>query len=400
VRRERVAVVVAAAAFIGVLLAAWSLIQDVNDYAGFVAGARALLAGESPYDPATWPTAYQRFGTQRPDTAVFGYPAWIALAFIPLAPLPIALGSFLWNAATLAAALVATRRLARRLGAPESASLVLAAASWPAFLVFLQGQWAYLLYALAVAAYLDLERGRDGRAGVWWAIAVLAKPQLFLLGSLALAAYLLGRRRLRALATAALVSVVAVGLSFVLVPGWLEPWLGAVASRRLVRSTQQPTIAGLAGDIGGDAWPIVWGVAVTALAIAILWAARRAPVHRGAVAYSGFLALSVGAALYSWSYDHYLAIMTGVVTLALTAGTSPKVRRGFWIAAFVLFGPLALALWLSAFPRFHDTGSGLVIVLATLLLVAASRAAVATSSAVAAGTSTEMVSTPRVNPTA
>ena len=89
VRRGRVAAVVTVAAYAGVVLAAWSLIQNVNDYAGFIAGARALLAGESPYDPATWPTAWERLGTQRPDTTVYGYPAWVALLFLPLAPLPI-----------------------------------------------------------------------------------------------------------------------------------------------------------------------------------------------------------------------------------------------------------------------------------------------------------------------
>ena len=40
--------VVAVALYAAVTLAAWASVQNVNDYAGFVAGARALLAGESP----------------------------------------------------------------------------------------------------------------------------------------------------------------------------------------------------------------------------------------------------------------------------------------------------------------------------------------------------------------
>jgi hypothetical protein len=40
---------------------------------------------------------------------------------------------------------LATRSLARHVNAPPVASLIIATASWPAFLVFLQGQWAYLL---------------------------------------------------------------------------------------------------------------------------------------------------------------------------------------------------------------------------------------------------------------
>ena len=371
VRRGRVAAVLAVAAYAGVLLAAWSLVQNVNDYAGFVAGARALLAGESPYDPTTWPTAWERLGTQRPDTSVYGYPAWVALLFLPLAPLPITIGSLLFNIGTLASAVFATRRLALRVGASPLTALVITTASWPAFLVFLQGQWAYLLYALAVWTYLDLVRGRDARAGVWWAVAVLLKPQLYVFASLALAAYVIKARRWRVFVAGAAVAIVAVVGSALVFPGWWTPWLGAVASRRLVRSTQQPTLAGLAGDVAGDAWPIAWGVSVAVLAFAIFWAARRAPERRGEILFFGTLSLSVGAALYSWSYDQYLVIGCGIVSLGLASGTPSQ--RAIAIATFALFLPVALGLWLLAFWRFHDTGSGLVPVFAIALLVAAAR---------------------------
>ncbi len=400
VRRGRVAAVVAAALYAVVVLVAWSSIEDVNDYAGFVAGGRAILAGESPYDPATWPTAWERFGTQRPDTSVYGYPAWVALALIPLAPLPIPLGSLVFTAGTLALAALAARALARRTNADPGLALVLACASWPAFLVFLQGQWMYLLFALAVATYLDLEARRDGRAGVWWSLAVLLKPQLFVLGSLALAAWLIRARRWHAIGTAAATAlVVAVGSSLVLF-GWWTPWLGAVASRRLVRSTQQPTFAGLAGDVAGDAWPVVWGLLVLACAFAVLWAARRSREHGGAVAFAGFLSLSIGGALYSWSYDQYLCLACGITALGV-ANAGPR-RTAVTVATFALFLPLALLLWLSAFPRYHDTASGLVPLLAILLLVAAVRvgsgvalAAAAATSAVSAASDAESASSPR-----
>src|SRR4051794_15561042 len=129
VRRGRVAAmvaVVAVAAYAGVTLAAWASVQNVNDYAGFVGGARAILAGESPYDPQTWPTAWERLGTQKPDTAVYGYPAWVALLFLPLAPLPIVVGSLLFNVGTLALAVLATRSLAKQVNAPPVASIVVA----------------------------------------------------------------------------------------------------------------------------------------------------------------------------------------------------------------------------------------------------------------------------------
>jgi hypothetical protein len=365
--------VVAVAAYAGVTLAAWASIQDVNDYAGFVAGARAILAGESPYNPQTWPSAWERLGTQRPDTAVYGYPAWVALLFLPLAPLPIVVGSLLFNLGTLALAALATRSLARHLNAPPLASLVIATASWPAFLVFLQGQWAYLLFALAVYTYLDLAHRRDARAGLWWAAAVLLKPQLFVFGSLALAGYVIAARRWRVVVAAAALAVVTVVGSALVLPNWWTPWLATVASRRLVRSTQQPSLAGLAGDVAGEWWPVAWGVLIVILCFTILWAARQVPERRGAILFFGFLSLSVGAAIYSWSYDHYLAIGCGIVALGLGSGTAAQ--RHIVVATFALFVPIALLLWLSAFPRFHDTGSGLVPVLAIMLLAIAAGAA-------------------------
>ena len=371
VRRGRVAVIVAAAAYAAVLLAAWSTIENVNDYAGFVSGAKAVLAGESPYDPAQFATAYLRLGTQKPDTSVFGYPGWIVVAFLPLAPLPVAVGSLVWNVITFALALWATRSFARHLGIAETPALLLAGVTWPAYFVFLQGQWAYLLYALAVATFLDLSARRDARSGAWWALAVLAKPQLFVVASLALFAFCVRWRRWRVIASAAVVSLVAFAASAIVTPGWWVPWLGAVASRRLVRSTQQPTLAGVAGDIAGDAWPIAWGALILVLALAIVWAARRAPQQRTAIAFAGTLTLSVGAAVYSWSYDQYLFVAAGIVTLALAAAAPASERRWIQIATALLFGPVALGLWLSGFARFHDTGSGLMPILVVALLCGA-----------------------------
>src|ERR671935_884438 len=125
VRRGRVAAFIAAALYAAVVLVTWASIQDVNDYAGLVAGARAILAGESPYDATTWPTAWQHLGTQRPDTAVYGYPAWIALAFLPLAPLPIWLGSLIFTAGTLGLVTLEARWLARSVGTPDAAATLL-----------------------------------------------------------------------------------------------------------------------------------------------------------------------------------------------------------------------------------------------------------------------------------
>lgn len=353
------------------LLGTWIAVYPVNDFAGFVAGARALLAGIDPYDSGVWPSAFGTFGT---PTAVYGYPPWIALAFLPFALVPLGVGSFIWSAGTLALALLAVRAVTRRFswGSPAW-PLALAGLSWPAFLVFVQGQWAYLLLALACMALLDLDADRDFRAGTWWAIAVLVKPQLFVVGSIALLAWAVAQRRWAVLFGGLLIGAVAIVAGTIASPGWLEPYLRGVASQRAARSTQQPTLAGLAGDVAGPVlWPIVWGIFALALFAAAAFAIRRSPPRqRGAVAFAAILAVSVATALYSWSYDQYLVILAGVAAIGLSRQAGPTAAPATIARAVALYWPVALALFLSAYPRFHDTLGGLVPPLALALLVIA-----------------------------
>lgn len=356
------------------VLGNWIALYPVNDFAGFIGGARALLAGIDPYDPQAWPSAFQTLGTQRPDTDVFGYPPWIVLAFLPLASLPLGVASLLWSSGTLGLALLAVRAVTGRFGwgAPQW-PLALAGLSWPAFLVFVQGQWAYLLLALACMLLLDLDAKRDLRAGAWWATAVLIKPQLFVIGSLALVAWAVRWRRWPVFLGAAVTSAIAIVAGTVAFPGWVDPYLREVVMHRAARSIQQPTLAGLAGDVAGPVlWPILWATfAVVLLGAAAVAIRRSPPRQRGAVALAALLAVSVAAALYSWGYDQYLVLLAGVAAIGLARHSGPVAARATIARSVALFWPAALALFLSAYPRFHDTLAGLVPPLAIALLLGA-----------------------------
>src|SRR5258708_13014920 len=69
-----------------------------SDFAGIWTGARAIVDGHDPYDPLTWRSVAATYGTQAPDTDVYGYPRWVALALVPLALLPVALPANPWLA--------------------------------------------------------------------------------------------------------------------------------------------------------------------------------------------------------------------------------------------------------------------------------------------------------------
>jgi glycosyl transferase family 87 len=363
------------------LVVLWPGVSGINDFVGLLAGGRAILAGVDPYDAARW-TAFATAVGQPPETSVFGYPPWTALAFAPLALLPTPVASVVWTAGGLILATFACVALARHAGWPVVPAALLAAASWPAILVFLQGQWGYVLVAMSVAMLFAIEARRDGAAGVWWGLMVLAKPQLFVLGSLVLGAAALARGRARAVVAA--VATVAAGAvaGTLAAPAWIGPYVAVVVAKRGARQTQEPTLAGLAGDVGGDLWPVVWTLAVVALGLAIAYAARSArSADQPRIFVAGTIALSVLAAPYSWSYDHYLAVPLAMAVLGIAARLDRRPRLALTLAVIVLFGPVAFALWESSYIRWHDTLAALVPVTEIVLTLVASRAARAAPSA-------------------
>jgi hypothetical protein len=253
--------------------------------------------------------------------------------------------------------------------------VLVAGASWPAVLVLLQGQWGFALFALAAVCVGAIARGRDRLAGAAFGALVLAKPQLFVLASIGLGAWALRARRGTIVAAALVVVAAGVAAGTLAAPGWIEPYARAVLLPRSGRSTQQPTLAGLAGDLAGPWWPALWATLVVALAVIAIAAVRSAPPrHRAGLAFGALLALSVAAAPYSWSYDQYLVVPLAGSVLGIAAMARGRSRVLLAGAVVLLLGPVAFALWESAYIRWHDTLAGLVPPLTIALAWIAARA--------------------------
>lgn len=356
-----------------VLALLWPLVAGVNDLVGLLAGGRAILAGVDPYDPTRW-TAFASAVGQRPETPVFGYPPWVALAFVPLALLPTAAASLAWTLGTLATALASVLLVGRRVGWPLVPTTIVAGASWPAILVLLEGQWGFALFTLGAFGLYALVERRDRLAGAAFGAMVLAKPQLFVLAAIGLGVWAVARRRPRPIAGALVVIVAGVALGTIAAPGWLPPYAVSVLLPRSGRSTQQPTLAGLAGDVAGPAWPMLWVALVVTLAVLAIAAVRAVPVrHRAGLAFGAGLALSVAAAPYSWSYDHYLALPLAASLFGIADASRGRARWLLGGAVAVLFGPIAFVFWESAYIRWHDTLAGLVPACAIVLAWLATR---------------------------
>src|SRR5688572_18747841 len=177
--------------------------------------ARGLV--ESRFPGTTWTTTAEAAGLS--ETSYFIYPPWVAVLYAPLALLPpwaafMLAYSLHWLLFGLAFALLPG--LVPRHGRLAAAATFVVLLHSPPFLEALQAAQASLpLFLLVVLLARDLARGRDTRAGLWWALA--AGLKLF---PVLLVFYGLARRRGRFVAAGAGFGVLLAAIS--LLAGGIE----------------------------------------------------------------------------------------------------------------------------------------------------------------------------------
>ena len=313
------------------------LVHD-NDFSGFWAGARALVVGADPYDASRWRDTVRTLGTQEPNTDVYGYVPWVAVALVPLALLPLEAAAWIWMIGGIALAALALRALLRALvpgdallhGAFGLALLV----AQPGFHALVLGQWSFVLLAALCVAVLALRRGNERAAGVL-AATFLAKPQLFVWTTLGMLATARDRQRL--IVAGALGGAAVVAIGWIVFPHWLAAWSANVAPERLSRSASL-TVA--LRDVIGS--PLGLVIAYALIGVGALLALRARGRDKQLALWT---ALSIAGAPYLWSYDQLLLL----VPLALAAGALEGRRAARAVAltgvgALLVVSPLLYAL--------------------------------------------------------
>jgi alpha-1,2-mannosyltransferase len=250
----------AASAAVAIVLGAFELASlppetvVVSDFAVFRAGGALILRGEDPWDRAAQEAAMREvLGAEREGGHLaFLLPPHAATLFVPFAvlPLPAAFALFaLLSALALARLIVVLAELA---GTDRRLVALVVLGLGPVHATFRLGQLA-ILAALALAELARAVRDRqDVRAGVFLALLGL-KPQF----APALAAYLAGAGRVRALVVAAAATVaLALPALVVLGPGaWLR-WtseLGALEDAFAVATPPYMTnVRGALARVLGD----------------------------------------------------------------------------------------------------------------------------------------------------
>lgn len=341
-----------------------------NDWSGIWAGSNALTEGHDPYDPSTWPQVALRHQDQVPETAVYGYPGYVALLLLPLGVLPLGIAATVWTFGGLALAGLGLRALLQAY-APDWPLLhtligLCLLVSQPAITTFYDGQWSFLLVGVLSFALVQLAGADRGEAGVLLALACLVKPQLTLLALPGAARALIARGRLRVLAAAATTVLGAVAVSLALLPDWVPAYVGVLSTRLPIapRATTLPT--SLHDLFGTPGFGLGLLIVAALMTLPLLFPARSA----------ASLALALGAgiagALYSWSYDQLVLLVPLVLACGALRQSYPRrARLLLYVGVACLIG-LGLVLHAVFAPtRVNESYNGLVSgVLASAMAIA------------------------------
>ncbi|MBI3521469.1 MAG: DUF2029 domain-containing protein [Chloroflexi bacterium] len=369
-RRAGIVVVGAIAAV--VVLGAIGVPADTykgGDFLQFWLQPQAFFYGTSPYDPAWWARMHARVGVPPLfDEAV--YPPYDAIAFLPLALLPLSYAAAAWLVAQLVAVAAVAVGLARRISdrAGRSVFLAVVATFQPLWLLVVGGNITGFLLAALGSAYLAALDGRIFRCGALLGLLVVKPHPFAFLAVAVLASVQRVQRRalvLGALATAGPLA----GMTLLLRPSWYAEWLPAALGLQSAPGSNA-TVWTIGRVIGLEA-PLLGGAVAIALIVAFgIWSRRTRPSLALAIAVA--IPVSLAVAPHGWSYDHLL-LLVPLSVLIDRVGSGSVTRR-----AAVVLGACALPwlLYALAFRRGGEELSAItpLAVFALLLVVGRSAA--------------------------
>jgi alpha-1,2-mannosyltransferase len=276
----------------------------------------------------------------------FTYPPAAAIAFVAIAPVPMAAAKVLMSLVSLAL-LPLTLRWAlrllpadRRLPPAEAIRLALVAAAlavWlePVFTTLRYGQVDVVIAALVLFDLSRHDAHRSKGVPIGLAAGLKLTPAIF-------AVYLLLTRRVRAAATSAVTFAATVALGFAVIPhDATDFWTGAIADPDRVGRIHNAANQSLRGassrllhttDVG--AWWIVTGLLVGAVGMALAVRAGR----RGDDALGFSLCALTGLLVSPISWSHHWVIVIPALLLLLV-----EAHRRRWTAGLVAGAATAAA---------------------------------------------------------
>lgn len=320
--------------------ATWNL--DQHDYRNanffdFWLAGHMVLAGQNPYDPATWLAGRHLFGSTVDPNKVFLYPLPVAFLLAPLGLLSLPSAYFTWQIFTAVMASLTVWYLLHRWFGGHQLPLFLPLVVFmmyfgPVFVSLQIGSLAPLTLLALMGALVLLDHGSPFAAGVVLAFTVLKPPQGAPIVGLAVV-WFLSRRDWRAIAGLIVGGLALVALGLQRDPRWIGEFLAAgqaVLSRTLGAQSNVLSFAYLACGRNLDC-TFIGGAAVVAL-LAILQGSYLWRHGRDLSAIEAF-SLIIPAAFvmspYLWSYDQFPFL----IPIAWISGTLVARTRSY-VATF------------------------------------------------------------------
>jgi hypothetical protein len=258
-----------------------SKVPGANDYFSRWMGARSFFVlGLDPYsDEATRLTQmgmYGRLAVGAEDPAPYLFPFYAVFISWPLVNLPYAWVQAIWMCllefTIIAAALMSTALMRWRMTPLRFALMLLFALFfYNSTRAILLGQHAIIVAALVIGSFLAIRNRRDTLAGVMLAWSTV-KPQMVFLIIPYVMLWALARRRWRLIISAAVSMAILTGISFILVPTWLNSFLSQLGYYTTFTFIGSPVWVIMQYYLGlGDAGEWIVSGAI-GLALLVVWA--------------------------------------------------------------------------------------------------------------------------------
>lgn len=347
---------------VGVQRTFTSLVPGANDFYPRWLGAQMFWReGIDPYSQTATEAIqrglYGRLALPEEDQVLFVYPFYTTFMLLPLVWLPVSYSwvQAIWLVAVMFAlvgAILLTLKLLEWTMPPWLLALTLL---WSLMFynntrTIVLGQFAAFVFLWLAATLWALKQHRDGWAGILLALTTI-KPQMVFLLIPALFIWAIGQRRWRFLGGFGGAMALLVGVSWVLLPGWLFSFVDQVISYPGYTFTGSPLWV-----ITGFYWPwlgqpVEWLLAVL-LAAYMLFEWRRLPrvtaVSSKLIFILGVTMVVTNMILVRTATTNYIVMIIPIFLILRHISALVKQGNG-WVALFFVASIVAMwALFLSS----------------------------------------------------
>ena len=333
-------------------LAVISYLRYGEDFRGYFAATRVLLAGGNPYDYHLVAKELL-YITGKMGNNPYYYPPWFAWLFIPLSIFPFQIARAIWMAINVVVWTFSIKQLSSFVDWPKP--------GWQRYLFFMLGTfsfawitWRYeqigvLIFAMLVAIIISIQGEKWLWSGIWMTL-LLIKPNITLMVVAGICLWLVGKRIWQPIIVMVLTLFVLLAISTLITPNWYAPFF------------EDGFGQGLKVALDGPGRVVALRINTTFLD----WLATMNIVQKLRVPIYGII-IVVGLVIYFWAIyrsENFLQ-MISIILLVSYALTPYALQYDFPPLTIVLFWGLKLCSSIS--PRVLHVGMVLTGFIASVL---------------------------------